>query len=64
MTTDLHFPAGAANGPTRCIRGANQFEADLEQCPDCRAELGGLQATATRLAEAQSHAPPAAERLT
>ncbi|WP_332663972.1 anti-sigma factor [Aeromicrobium sp.] len=62
MTTDLHsllapYVLDALDADER-----SQFEAHLEHCPDCRAELGGLQATATRLAEAQSHEPPAGLR--
>lgn len=62
MTTDLHsllapYVLDALDPDER-----NQFEAHLAQCPDCRAELGGFQATATRLAEAESQAPPAALR--
>lgn len=62
MTTDLHsllapYALDALDAAER-----NQFEVHLEQCPDCRDELGGLQATATRLGEAQSQEPPAALR--
>ena len=62
MTTDLHsllapYVLDALDADER-----NRFEAHLEQCPDCRTELGGFQATATRLAEAESQEPPAALR--
>jgi len=61
-TTDLHsflapYVLDALDPAERA-----QFEAHLEQCPDCRSELGGLQETATRLGEAQSQEPPAALR--
>ncbi len=59
MNTDLHsllapYVLDALDSEER-----NQFEAHLDQCPECRAELGGFQVTATRLAEAQNQAPPA-----
>lgn len=62
MTTDLHsllapYVLDALDPDER-----SRFEAHLDQCPECRAELAGLQATATRLAEAQSQTPPAALR--
>ena len=62
MSTDLHsllapYVLDALDADER-----NRFEAHLEQCPDCRTELGGFQATATRLAEAESQEPPAALR--
>ncbi|KAA1398277.1 anti-sigma factor [Aeromicrobium ginsengisoli] len=62
MTTDLHsllapYVLDALEPAERA-----QFEAHLVQCPDCRSELGGLQATATRLGESQSQEPPAALR--
>ncbi|KRC64840.1 hypothetical protein ASE12_08695 [Aeromicrobium sp. Root236] len=62
MTTDLHsllapYVLDALDPDER-----NRFEAHLEHCPDCSAELGGLQETATRLGEAQSQEPPAALR--
>ena len=59
MTTDLHSLLAPYVLDALEPGELSQFEAHLEHCPDCRAELGGFQATATRLAEAQSHTPPA-----
>ena len=59
MTTDLHSLLAPYVLDALDPDEFSQFEAHLEHCPDCQAELGGFQATATRLAEAQSHMPPA-----
>ncbi|VXA94326.1 anti-sigma factor domain-containing protein [Aeromicrobium sp. 9AM] len=59
MSTDVHSLLAPYVLDALDPEERNQFEAHLEQCPDCRTELGGLQATATRLAESQSQAPPA-----
>ncbi|MEV7397500.1 anti-sigma factor [Aeromicrobium sp. NPDC092404] len=59
MTTDLHSLLAPYVLDALDAEERNRFEAHLSQCPDCSAELGGLQATATRLAEAQSQTPPA-----
>ena len=40
----------------------SRFETHLDQCGDCRTELAGFVATATRLGGAQSHTPPAGLR--
>ncbi|NRQ50648.1 anti-sigma factor [Aeromicrobium stalagmiti] len=39
-----------------------RFEAHLDQCVDCQAELAGFMATAVRLGDAVSHTPPPALR--
>ena len=62
MTTDLHALLAPYVLDALDAEERDHFEAHLEQCPNCRAELGGFQATATRLAEAQSQEPPAALR--
>ena len=62
MTTDLHSLLAPYVLDALDPDELSQFEAHLEHCPDCRTELGGFRATATRLAEAQSHVPPAALR--
>lgn len=58
MTTDLHsliapYALDALDPDER-----NRFEAHLDQCPDCQAELAGFMATAVRLGEAVSLTPP------
>jgi anti-sigma-K factor RskA len=59
MTTDLHslMAPYALNALDSWER--ETFEAHLEQCDDCRAELAGFVATAARLGEAAKQAPPA-----
>jgi anti-sigma-K factor RskA len=59
MTTDLHslMAPYALNALDPWER--ERFEAHLEQCADCRAELAGFVATASRLGEAAHQAPPA-----
>lgn len=59
MTTDLHslMAPYALNALDSWER--ERFEAHLEQCDDCRAELAGFVATASRLGEAAHLAPPA-----
>ncbi len=59
MTTDLHslmapYALDALDSWER-----ERFEAHLEQCNDCRAELAGFVATAARLGEAAHEGPPA-----
>ena len=39
-----------------------RFEVHLDECSDCRSELSGFVATATRLGEAGAHKPPAGLR--
>ncbi len=39
-----------------------RYEAHLEDCADCRAELSGFTATAARLGEVETQAPPAGLR--
>jgi anti-sigma-K factor RskA len=62
MTADLHSLVApyALDALEDDERG--QFEAHLEDCADCRAELAGFRATAARLGGASSHTPPAALR--
>jgi anti-sigma-K factor RskA len=59
MTTDLHslMAPYALNALDSWER--ERFEAHLEQCDDCRAELAGFMATASRLGDAAHQAPPA-----
>jgi anti-sigma-K factor RskA len=59
MTTDLHslMAPYALNALDAWER--ETFEAHLEQCDDCRAELAGFVATAARLGEAAQQSPPA-----
>jgi anti-sigma-K factor RskA len=62
MTTDLHslmapYALDALDAEERV-----RFEAHLEHCPTCQAELAGFQATAARLGEAVGQTPPAALR--
>lgn len=62
MTTDLHslmapYALDALDTAERV-----RFEAHLEHCSTCQAELAGFQATATRLGEAVGHTPPAGLR--
>ena len=59
MTTDLHslMAPYALNALDSWER--ETFEAHLEQCDDCRAELAGFVATAARLGEAAQQSPPA-----
>jgi len=59
MTTDLHsllapYALDALDPHERA-----RFEAHLDECADCRGELGGFLATAARIGEAESHEPPA-----
>jgi anti-sigma-K factor RskA len=62
MTTDLHsLVAPYALDALDDVERA-QFEAHLGDCADCRAELAGFVATASRLGEAEEQAPPAALR--
>lgn len=58
MSTDLHsllapYALDALDPDER-----NRFEAHLDQCADCQAELSGFMATAVRLGDAVSHTPP------
>lgn len=59
MTTDIHsliapYALDALDADERA-----RFEAHLEQCDECRAELAGFLATAARLGDVPSQAPPA-----
>lgn len=58
MTADLHsllapYALDALDDEER-----ERFEAHLDQCTDCQAELSGFMATAVRLGDAVSHTPP------
>lgn len=62
MTADLHsliapYALDALDADER-----SRFEAHLDQCADCQAELAGFMATAVRLGDAMSHTPPPALR--
>jgi len=62
MTADLHsllapYALDAIDAEERV-----RFEEHLEDCTTCQAELAGFQATAARLGEAVSQAPPAGLR--
>ena len=58
MTIDLHsFSAPYALDSLEPLERA-RFEAHLESCADCRAEVAGFSATAGRLGEALHQAPP------
>lgn len=58
MTIDLHsFTAPYALDALEPLERA-RFEAHLETCEDCRAELAGFTATAGRLGESLQQAPP------
>lgn len=58
MSADLHsllapYALNALDDEER-----TRFEAHLNQCTDCQAELRGFMATAVRLGDAASHTPP------
>ncbi|MCD9198103.1 anti-sigma factor [Aeromicrobium wangtongii] len=58
MSTDLHslmapYALNALDDEERA-----RFEAHLEQCADCQAEMAGFMATAVRLGGAAEHTPP------
>lgn len=62
MSTDLHslmapYALDALDDEERA-----RFEAHLEQCADCQAEMAGFMATAVRLGDAVEHTPPPALR--
>lgn len=59
MTTDVHsliapYALDALDADERA-----RFEVHLDQCDDCRSELGGFLATAARLGDVPSQQPPA-----
>jgi len=62
MTIDLHSLAGPYALHALSPEERAQFEAHLEQCADCRAEIAGFQETAARLGAAESQKPPAGLR--
>jgi anti-sigma factor RsiW len=58
MTIDLHsYTAPYALDALEPLERA-RFEAHLESCGDCQAELAGFTATATRIAESHRETPP------
>jgi len=62
MTIDLHsliapYALDALDSDER-----SRFEAHLDVCVDCQAELAGFQATAVRLGDSVNHAPPVGMR--
>jgi len=62
MSIDLHslmapYALDALDNDERA-----RFEAHLDQCIDCQAELSGFMATAARLGDSVSHTPPPALR--
>jgi anti-sigma-K factor RskA len=62
MTIDLHslmapYALDALDNDER-----SRFEAHLDHCADCQAELSGFMATAVRLGASQTHTPPPALR--
>lgn len=62
MTTDLHSLIAPYALDALDTDERNRFEAHLEQCADCRAELAGFLATAVLLGDTQSQTPPAGLR--
>lgn len=62
MTIDPHSLAAPFALDALDPHERSRFEAHLDQCAECRQELAGFHATATRLAEAESDPPPPALR--
>ena len=62
MTTDLHSLMAPYSLDALDLGERVRFEAHLEQCLTCQAELAGFQATAARLGEAVASKPPAGLR--
>lgn len=59
MTTDLHSLLAPYALDALDAWERQRFEAHLEQCAECRAELAGFFATAARLGDAAHEGPPA-----
>jgi len=62
MTVDLHHLLAPYTLDALEADERSRFEAHLASCEQCRSELGGFQATAARLGEAESVTPPAGLR--
>lgn len=62
MSIDLHSMVAPYALDALDAHERAQFEAHLAQCSDCQSELAGFEATAARLADAVSLAPPAGLR--
>lgn len=62
MTADLHSLMAPYALDALDREERTRFEAHLDQCVDCQAELAGFMATAVRLGDAVSHTPPPALR--
>lgn len=58
MTQDLHSLAAPYALDALDAHERSRFESHLDQCPDCRDELAGFVATATRLGDAVAVPPP------
>lgn len=58
MTTDLHSLVAPYALDALDEHERAQFEAHLDDCDDCRAELAGFVGTTTRLGEAEEQTPP------
>lgn len=62
MTADLHSLLAPYALDALDTEERVRFEAHLEDCTTCQAELAGFQATAARLGEAVGQSPPAGQR--
>ena len=62
MTADIHSLVAPYALDALTTEERERFEAHLDRCSTCSAELTGFQATAARLGEAQSQTPPAGLR--
>jgi anti-sigma-K factor RskA len=61
-TLDLHTLAAPYSLDALDAHERARFEAHLDQCAECRAEVAGFHLTAVRLAEAEADTPPPALR--
>jgi len=62
MSIDLHSLVGPYALDALDATERQRFEAHLDECGDCRTELVGFVATATRLGQAEAQQPPAGLR--
>lgn len=62
MSIDLHSLVAPYALDALDVAERDRFRSHLDECGDCRAELAGFVATATRLGEAGAHQPPAGLR--
>ncbi|MET0768211.1 MAG: anti-sigma factor [Aeromicrobium sp.] len=62
MSSDLHSLMAPYALDALDREERERFEAHLDQCADCQAELAGFMATAVRLGDAVRHTPPPALR--